>query len=357
MQVWHGGDPEWAICLNPPIRPPATLCLLTNTERSVRFIERLQRGAHDTTKKKLTLLQRPKGRMPRIHSYFDFSYPTSISTSVAVVLAAEYERLRMLSLQMPFTVDLDKWNGDVFRKLYQLGFFEIVGISPQRDDVIIDHGDSQTMQIVSACNADDLERVDTALQKLTKFMQLSSDQSDAVTIELLTGLSEAMGNVTNHAYPPYYSPPYPHIGRLWVSATADRANQTLTLVIYDQGATIPVTYPRIQRLEQVMGFLGRALRNSPRFEYQNDGTYIRAALRYGGSRTDRDYRGKGLPQMISVLDRVGRGTIAVFSRGGWCYRDVNGRFRSGALPYSLGGTLIEWTVELSSSGKVDSHDH
>jgi anti-sigma regulatory factor (Ser/Thr protein kinase) len=320
----------------------------------MEFIDYFQKGADRAIKSKRKFIQRlSRARLPRVGTYFDFSYPTEISTGAAVVLAAEYERVRRFANETPFTVDLDRWNEGVFRKLFQLGFFEIVGITPQRQDVLIEDGDTRTMQIVSMQNADDLERVDRALQALGRFLNPASSIPENVIIELLTGLSEAISNVTNHAYPSDYEPEYPHIGRLWISATADRNNQSLTVVIYDQGVTIPVTYPRIARIEKVENYLGRALKQRRAFEFQNDGTYIRAAMKYGGSRTDHDYRGKGLPQMIEVIDRLGRGKMTVISRGGWCYRDARGRLRSGAVPFSIGGTLVEWELELSSNEMVD----
>jgi anti-sigma regulatory factor (Ser/Thr protein kinase) len=320
----------------------------------MKFIERLREGAQMSMKSKAKLLRRVKaGRLAQIPTYFDFSYPTEISTNAAVVLAAEYERMRMTLSEVPYTVDLHKWNNGVFRKLYQIGFFEIVGITPRRPDVLIDEGETRTMQIVSMENADDLAAVDQALQRLGDFMAPSHGIPEQVIIDLLTGLSEAMSNVTNHAYPDDYTPEYPHVGRLWVAATADRQNKSLTVVVYDQGITIPVTYPRIGRQQRVLNYLQRALRQTDEFDFQNDGTYIRAAMKYGGSRTDKEYRGKGLPQMIDALTRVGRGRMTVISRGGWCRREDNGRFRSGAVPYSLGGTLIEWEVELSAFSTVD----
>ncbi|MCJ8521179.1 anti-sigma regulatory factor (Ser/Thr protein kinase) [Pseudorhizobium tarimense] len=313
--------------------------MTTNTRDSIRFLQLLRRGTSIAVKKKKPLVRRSPGRSPQLIGYNDFSYPTSISTAAAVVLAAEYERMRTMLDEVPPTVVLDRWNDEVFRKLYQLGFFEIVGITPKRTDVVIDEGDVRTMQIVSSQNADDLERIDAALQKLGEFMNPTSSIPESVIIDLLTGLSEALSNVTGHAYPDDYQPIYPHIGRFWVSATADRRNHSLTVVVYDQGVTIPVTYPRIERLEKVYNYLGRTLRQQPSFDFENDGTYIRAAMKYGGSRTDQKHRGKGLPQIIDVIKRIGRGRLTVFSRGGWCTRAPNGRFSSGAVPYSLGGTL------------------
>lgn len=353
VMIWQGGDPEWAICTGAAVKPPKHLCFLRHPSETMQFINRLRSGAEHTVKTGSRLVHRwRRKRLPQVNTYFDFSYPTAISTNAAVVLAAEYERLRMVISETPHTVDLHRWNEDVFRKLYQIGFFEIVGITPERPDVIIDEGSTRTMRIISMNNANDLAKVDAALLDLGVFMGLDGQLSEHVIIDLLTGLSEAISNVTNHAYPSDYRPEYPHVGKLWVSATADRDNQTLTVVVYDQGVTIPVTYPRISRGEQVMNFLGRALRQKRSFDFQDDGTYVRASMKYGGSRTDKEYRGKGLPQMIEMIDRVGRGTITVVSRGGWCRRDLDGRYRSGAVPFSIDGTMVEWEVELSQAGVV-----
>ena len=354
VQIWQGGDPEWALCVREPSRPPRHLCFSTNLRDSMQFVEELRRASFAAMRSKRTLIDRSRGpnALPRLGGYSDFSYPTYISTAAAVVLAAEFERLSKAYSEVTPTVDLDRWNKDVFRTLYQIGFFEIVGITPQRDDVVIEAGDTRTMQIVSTKNADDLGKVDRALQTLGSFINPRGIIPDEILIELLTGLSEAMSNVTNHAYPDDYEPEYPHIGQLWVAATADRSHETLTVVIYDQGVTIPVTYPRIQRLANVGRYLSRTLRREPEFDFQNDGTYIRAAMKHGGSRTDQRHRGKGLPQMVDVIDRSGRGRLSVYSRGGWCVRDSNGRVKSGAVPFSIGGTLIEWVVELTPESAV-----
>lgn len=352
VQLWQGGDPEWAICTREPIRPPRELCLVTNTRESLAFIDRLLKPSKYGTLPSRKIIDRPTGRMPRIGSYYDFSFPNFLSTSAAVVLASHFEIIRARYKEVPPTVDLDRWSDDVFRKLYQLGFFEIIGISPQREDVVISEGTTRTMQIVSTRNADDLGVIDDALQKLCDFLNPYGGVPENVIIDLLTGLSEAISNVTNHAYPPDYHPSLPDTGRLWVAATADRANNSLTVVVYDRGVTIPLTYPRIKRLQEVYDFLSRTMRQQSDFEYQNDGTYIQAAMLYGGSRTDQKHRGKGLPQMMAVMERIGPGRTVVFSRGGWCMRDSDGRFERGAVPYSIGGTLIEWTVELPNISAV-----
>lgn len=352
VQIWQGGDPEWAICMKPPSTPPKALCFDSNLEDSVRFIDWIRSAGLYRYQTGISFVMRPSGKQPQIVGYADFAKLDYISTAAAVVLAAEYERLAKVANEVPPTVNLDRWNDNVFRKLFQLGFFEIVGFAPKRDDVVIQSGSTRTMQIVSMKNADDLARVDEALQDLGKFLNPSESLPDEIIIEILTALSEAISNVTSHAYPIDIPTEFPHLSSLWVSATADKSNNSITIVVYDQGATIPVTYPRISRVERVGNFMRRAVKLEPAFDFENDGTYVRAAMRYGGSRTDQRHRGKGLPQMMEVITRAGAGTMTVLSRGGWARRGIDGRLRSGAVSSSIGGTLIEWSVELSQSRTV-----
>lgn len=341
----------------PPTVPPKNLCFNDNLYESVQFFDDTRAQSRVLAKGKKSFVHRSKARrnaLPRIGGYADFSKLENISTAAAVVLAAEFERMAKIYKEVPPTVELDKWNDNVFRTLFQLGFFEIVGITPDRDDVILESGSTRTMRIVSTKNADDLVRVDKALQQLGSFLSPSMDFPDDVVIDFLTALSEAISNVTNHAYPKDMLLPHAHIDSLWVAATANRDDNSLTVVVYDQGVTIPVTYPRINRLAKVGRYLERTLRKDRRFDFDNDGTYIRAAMRHGGSRTDQKHRGKGLPQMIDVVERIGTGSMSVYSRGGWCRRSSNRRFKSGAVPYSVGGTLIEWVVELPSNAVVNA---
>ncbi|WP_421917353.1 hypothetical protein [Mesorhizobium sp.] len=350
VQIWEGGDPEWAICLSKPIIPPSLLCFDRNRAASFAWFERLRRSSQNAIDKGVPFVERSSrpGALPQISGYFDFSKLKEISTAAAVVLAAEYERIGKLLHIVPPTVELDKWHDAVFAKLYQIGFFEIVGLTPPLKNLVLEEEKKQTMRIVSSKNSDDLETIDKSLQQLGKFLSPDQALPEKIIIEFLTGLSEAISNVTNHAYGNGIPLPYDHIESLWVAATADRDANSLTVVVYDQGATIPATYPRLDRLKKVVRFLALALKPDKKFEYEDDGTYIRAAMRYGGSRTDEKHRGKGLPQMFETLQKIGPGILTIYSRGGWCRQTTHGkRLSSGSLSHSIGGTLVEWSVQLS----------
>jgi anti-sigma regulatory factor (Ser/Thr protein kinase) len=348
VTIWQGGEFEDAISRRMPYTPPADLCLESNNEETMRYLSHLRTLGNRTIKFKDKFVKRKKRGLPHIKGYTDFSKLDRISTAAAVILTAEYDRIAKFNMEIPPTVNLEEWSDGVFLKLFQVGFFEVLGHAPPKKNIVLKSGDIVTMQIIRAKNNDDIEQVDNSLRELSKSLEIHDD----IIIELNTAISEAISNIIHHAYSDDLPLEYPHLKSLWISASADRKNNKLTVVAYDQGSTIPVTYPRINRISKVVRYLKRSIRMEPEFEFQNDGTYIRAGMRYGGSRTEEAHRGKGLPQMLDVLKRIGTGRMKVYSRGGWCEKTPTGKFTSGSSKYSIGGTLIEWSLELSSNKTV-----
>lgn len=350
VEIWQGGESEQAVSKYPPHIPPAKLCLESNQSETLRYLSGIRNHGNRVITGQEKYVKRKLGKKPLIKSYTDFSRLDHISTAVAVVLTAEYDRIAKSNKETPPTVNLRDWNDTVLIKLFELGFFDVLGHMPARAKNIVSDDITKTMQIIRAQSNDDLGRVDESLLELSDFLDLPDDVD--IVVDLNSAISEAISNMSHHAYPDEFPLPYPHLRSLWVSATANREKNSLTVVAYDQGATIPVTYPRIQRWERVTRFLRRTVSRSPSFEFEHDGTYIRAAMRYGGSRTEQAHRGKGLPQMLDVLKRVGTGRMKVYSRGGWCERQANGKLNSGATEFSIGGTLIEWNLELPTNRAV-----
>lgn len=352
VQIWQGGKFEQAHCTRAPSAAPSPLCFEKNPDDTTAFYATLRQNffsRFDPKRTKFVVRKTPKS-VPRIPGYIDFSAIEEISTAAAVIMTADYDRLKQLVGETPPAVDIFQWNGNVLTRLYQLGFFNILGHMPEVEERLIEDGPTLTMRIFRAKKADDLSPIGDALQSLGDFLLqgTSGDKKDfePTIVNAVTAISEAITNVTQHAYPSDHDYEFKHIGSFWVAATADRETNCLTVVIYDQGATIPVTYPRLKRGEKVLRYLRRAISGADEVDYRYDGTYIRAAMRYGGSRTDEPYRGKGFPQMLELLQSTGLGKITIRSRRGWCTRETNGRYRSNFVDSSLGGTLIEWTVEL-----------
>lgn len=359
VYIWQGGEPEIAICTSPPVPTPSLLCFNENSEQTTAFLAAMRDrmltgikmgGVQFVSKRK------PNG-IARIKGYADFSHLAEISLGAAVVLAADYDRISKIVGQVPPTIDLHKWQDGVVTKLFQLGFFNLLGHQPSAAKLIED-GPSLTMRIVCGENADQLGTVDESLQELGVFLAAGSESDlDPTIVKVLTTISEAITNVTQHAYNDEHEFEHEHVNSFWVGATADRRNSTLTVAVFDQGATIPLTYPRLNLKDKAIRFLRSAVKDGPDLTHRHDGTYIRAAMRYGGSRTNQAFRGKGLPQMFRLMQSVGSGKMSVRSRGGWCTRNSDGRMTQGFIDDSIGGTLVEWTIELGDSELGQRYGH
>lgn len=347
VQIWQGGQEEMAVCIRKPKSAPDNLCFRTNLLATTQFFDQVRRSfAVAINRRKGGFVSRRSQRgLPRISGYYDFSNVNRISMAAAVVLTADYDRLRHFLDDVPPTVNLRAWDPVVVTRLNQLGFFNILGHAPD-PNLLIQSDDFLLMRIVRSKNSDKLNEIDDALMELGRFVSATIADLEAKITHTLSIISEVMSNVTQHAYRRDVHFAYDHLDSFWVSAEADRVHRTLRIVLFDQGATIPVTFPKMDRADTVMKYLRRALTGGRRFDYDDDGTYIRAALRYGGSRTDLDYRGKGFPQMADLLDTLGGGELSIFSRGGWCSRSTSGRVTSGSHDCSIGGTLVEWKIEL-----------
>jgi len=351
VRIWQGGAPETALCTSRPFSTPSVLCFNQNAEQTTHFLSRIRDRMLSGIKTGGTeFVSRKKAKgVPRIKGYADFSVLQDITLSAAVVLTADYDRISKRVGQVPPTVDLHKWQDSVVTRLFELGFFNLLGHKPSAAKLIED-GPTLTMRIVCGKNADELSTVDQSLKQLGAFLAADREaQLDPTIVKVLTTISEAVTNVTQHAYIHWHGYQHEHINSFWVAATADKSNRTLTVAVYDQGATIPLTYPRLSLKDKALRFLRSAVKGTPEHAHQHDGTYIRAAMRYGGSRTDQAFRGKGLPQMFKLMQSVGSGRMTVRSRGGWCTRTSDDRMTQGFIDDSIGGTLVEWIIELSDA--------
>lgn len=352
VTAWFGDRVEEVLCVREPRRPPSVICLHENAVETLSFFDewRSKHAIKSTVAnpQRYEWVGKPtrNGRLGRIKGYVDYSVIKSISTASALIIAAEYDRAAKLIGSVPPTINLDDWSEQVFSKLYELGFFEIVGLSQDVGQLYQDSGNVRTMRIVSGTNAADLQRTSEDLIALSKFIDEGGPLSEDIVSALNSALSEAMVNVSRHAYPQDYGFSYQHVGSWWVTASAHRGNRRLTVVMYDQGASIPVTLPKKRWTRAVQDFVMRNLTLHKEFEYQDDAAYIEGAMRRGETQTAEPGRGEGLPQMMELIDICGAGSLTIWSRGGVC-RYVPGRgIERTSHRSSVGGTLIEWVIDL-----------
>ena len=261
-------------------------------------------------------------------------------------MAAEYDRAAQLIGSTPPTINIDKWNREVLSKLFQLGFFDILGITDNVRGLYHDDGVVKTMRIARGTNTSDLQRTSESLVTLSKFVDADGPMTEEVVLALNSALSEAMANVARHAYPRDFDFELAHVNAWWVTAFADRSSRRLTVVVYDQGASIPVTIPQKPWMHAVQQYIRQNLLVENEFEYQNDATYIEGAMRRGRTQTQEKGRGEGLPQMKELVDICGGGSLTIWSRGGVCEYAPETELKKGTYEFSVGGTLIEWVMDL-----------
>jgi len=155
-----------------------------------------------------------------------------------------------------------------------------------------------------------------------------------------------MINVARHAYHEEEEISVPHVGRWWVTASADRVRKELTVVIYDQGASIPVTFPKKELADTVWDFLRGVLGQDDEHVFSDDAAYIAAALLPGRTQTNQRNRGLGLPEMKELIDISGGGELCIISRGGTCRYGNNRNISRKASNQSIGGTLVQWKLSV-----------
>lgn len=349
VRVWIDGDVEYAISAKAPTYPPEIMCLDTNELEVTQFLEhtrrRMLQGAGRAS------WHMGKGRQrKRIRGFLDCSKIREISTSAALVFAAEYERLVAIIGSPPPLVNLHEWNENVFKRLFELGFFQSIGVTPDQPELLLSADqDIMTLRFLSGSNAKDTKKAGEMLVELGNFLDSTQSLPEDIKVPLTSALSEAMINVKQHAYPSDYRFAYRHVQRWWLTGSANRKTRTLTIVIYDQGATIPVTYARVKKLASIRSWIESNFNKEASHPFDNDGVNLAAAVRFGNSQTDEPHRGKGLPDMKFAIDQCKNGKLTILSRGGrYVYNGLTQTSEHSSYPASIGGTLIEWSLTLPS---------
>jgi anti-sigma regulatory factor (Ser/Thr protein kinase) len=261
-----------------------------------------------------------------------------------------YDKYRRSSGIIPSTVDLHRWSDAAFLTLYELGFFESVGHVAGTEQRYTDSpsGDLRTMLMITGTNSQELQRACEAILKLSSFIEDEEPLRTDVHLALNSALGEAMSNVAAHAYPESSEESEPASLRLWwISASADRRRRMLSVVIYDQGASIPATLPyrswaRTLNPARAIGTVA----GGSEVPHPHDGDYIEFAMGEGNTQTGKPERGRGLPQMRELVKICGDGSLTILSRGGLCCYRPSKNLSSRPLPVPIDGTLIEWEMHL-----------
>lgn len=180
-------------------------------------------------------------------------------------------------------------------------------------------------------------------QTTRAFEQFEGRLADELKKGIWRGISEAIGNSTEHAYDqPRGTEPRRLGHKRWWMFSQERDGY-LNVVVCDLGIGIPRSLPlkwKPSTLSKIFaGIVGQG----------EDVRAIRAALRLGASSTGKDHRGRGLPQIWQELQATKDASIVILSnRGGLIWRGRDRIELPKEFSDSIHGTVISWAVPIGS---------
>lgn len=228
--------------------------------------------------------------------------------------------------------------------LQHLGILKLLrcnsSVTPERVDVI-------NWKIASGESTD--------ASDVGKILESQSNLPVPKSKKLYRGVSEAMTNVSQHAYL--------RIENNGLEITENKGwwmfcreeDDRISVAICDLGVGIPVTLPKTIEKDQEESILQRILQKlfGSKGKY-SDGELIQAAIEVKRSRTKKRHRGKGLLDMIKAIETT-NGRLAILSnKGGYLY-NVSGNTPSEDVKNykdSIKGTLILWSLPLNADTEV-----
>lgn len=358
VEVWDGKTVEKVLCLNTPTKPPSILCLNENTNQTIQFLHNLgQRvqGLKRRNKKRSNWINRKPNRPPHIKQYIGFEGIDVFATAPALIMAAIYERAKLATGEIPPAVNFPNWSAQAFQTLYEIGFFEIIGHAPAKviQEVYVEKLDAsyKVSKILTGKNADGLEAASDVIVELLEYLSINEETSDDLIAEINSAVSEAMINVAKHAYSKHFIDQSEKLclKQWWMSAKADKTNNTLTIAVYDQGETIPGTLPKREWFQEKVEMAMQSI--IPNFVYDGtqrsiDHEFINYSMKEGKTQTGEARRGLGLPQMQDLIDVCPDGTLSILSRQGLYKYDKELGVHKRRLDLELEGTLVEWKLTL-----------
>ncbi len=217
------------------------------------------------------------------------------------------------------------------------GFFDLLDVRNPFPTLAVNYP-LEYIKVVSGVSAvgEDAHRLKGAL------LGDAIKMDEVASAKLYRGLTEAMTNVVQHAYPKEIDATIPRLrNRWWLVGHVDKKDRELMVMFFDQGVGIPETLPLKHPREYIQSLL-----SALKLTESNDGHMILAATRIGRTQTGDINRGRGLHDFRGFIDQCGGGSLRILSRRGSYTYLADGTESTRALNGNLGGTLIEWTVPL-----------
>jgi hypothetical protein len=267
----------------------------------------------------------------------DFSDVKTLKPAAMLLLLAEIHRCRLIYGPDHITGTYPT-EPRIERMLNCTGFFSLLDVAPRRKTRRAKYP-MEYVDFVSNTH----EVKGTIKDFREKLLGTSIAMTPQAKNKLYRVLTEAMLNVSYHAYPLSAAKTNPQRGRWWLAGHVNRRSKELMIMFCDLGVGIPRTLPKLYKMEVIRNLLSILPGINP-----NDGQMIQAAMQLGRSSARQTNRGKGLNDLRSFVDNAGAGELHIFSgHGHYLYKPGQAEI---VRNYATGiaGTLIKWTVPMEA---------
>ena len=252
----------------------------------------------------------------------------------------------------------------------ELGSLDLVSCTPPSDETVAQVLEHLGILKMLNCNYSVTpERADVINWKIAvgdktdatevgKILEMQSKLPRIKSKKLYRGVSEAMTNVSQHAYMGIRDDGAEIVGDKGWWMFCREEDDHISMGFCDLGVGIPITLPKTMegnKEENLFKSILYKLFGSNKNKY-SDGELIRAAIEVKRSRTEKRHRGKGLLDMIKAIDTTQGGRLAILSnKGGYLY-NLNNSKPSEEIKnykYSILGTLILWSLPVTRDAEVN----
>ncbi len=284
-------------------------------------------------------LYAPKLRLVR------FDQLKSISTSASIALTAELSRWDD-HINHGLRPRLETWDKSIITQLNEFGFFKLFAIDTIPPKFLL--SDSSTnIRYVPYIKGKKGEKHHRATLK-TEIEKVAGDEIEKWLI-LSSGLSEAITNVSHHAYPADFD--CADQDKCWyMGGSFDKRDSTLRVVFFDQGIGIPKSLPTSKIWENILDLMSQL--SIPYAEQKKDAVLLKAAVEYERTSTNKEDRGKGLQDLLNFIRERGDGYLSILSQKGlfkYSLESGTESTKSESFSNPLQGTLIIWKVQLTNT--------
>lgn len=260
----------------------------------------------------------------------DFVPLKKISPAAALFLTSEIDRFQVRSKFIRIKVkDFSRWDSSIRCQLRDMGMFDLLHIGNINPKFLSEKSsaDEEFIKFRSGNRANG----ETFLEMRDEINEKIENIPEAKALQI--GITEAMTNTSHHAYPESYMKDCVlKVDKWWLSSSINKKTKTITVIICDQGVSIPKTIPENKsKLNIISSLFGKS-----------DAQLIQIAVNNNKSRTNKSYRGKGLKDIKDYTKKAKDASLRIISR--------NGEYVASSLEKDyicnhkrpILGTLIEW---------------